>query len=147
MRGPEPSSSWPISTKPSGRASLTVRALTDLQAQTAPTGTFVAVLTRVLARPAVPRHDQLVDRKQLLRRVFATPAGLYDRRLGWLLGRRFLCLTHRGRKSGNRHQAVLEVLAWSPLAREAVVVSGFGRRSNGFRTRWPVARSRFGSPG
>ena len=79
------------------------------------------------------RHDRPVQMEQLLRRLFAAPARLYACGLGWLLGHRFLCLTHRGRKTGNCHQAVLEVLAWRPLTREAVVVSGFGRRSNWFQ--------------
>jgi deazaflavin-dependent oxidoreductase (nitroreductase family) len=74
-----------------------------------------------------------VQTKPLIRRLFAAPTRLYGWGLGWQLGHRFLCLTHRGRKTGNCHQAVLEVLAWRPLAREAVVVSGFGRRSDWFQ--------------
>jgi deazaflavin-dependent oxidoreductase (nitroreductase family) len=48
---------------------------------------------------------------------------------GRLLGHRFLLLTHRGRKTGRPHRCVLEVLAWRPDASEAVVISGFGERS------------------
>ena len=61
------------------------------------------------------------------------PAGLYRVNAGWILGHRFLCLTHRGRRSGRRYQTVLEVLAWQEATREAVVISGFGRKANWYR--------------
>jgi deazaflavin-dependent oxidoreductase (nitroreductase family) len=61
------------------------------------------------------------------------PAELYRANAGWLLGHRFLCLTHCGRHSGRRYQAVLEVIAWHAATREAVVISGFGRNANWYR--------------
>lgn len=57
---------------------------------------------------------------------------LYRLDLGWLLGLRFLLLTHRGRKSGRVHQTVLEVARYEPFIRETVVVSGWGERSDWF---------------
>jgi deazaflavin-dependent oxidoreductase (nitroreductase family) len=39
------------------------------------------------------------------------PIWLYRAHLGWLLGKRFLMLTHIGRKSGQLRQVVLEVVA------------------------------------
>ena len=45
----------------------------------------------------------------VMRAVFGAPARLYDAGLGWLLGERFLCLTHVGRRSGHRYRTVLEV--------------------------------------
>jgi len=35
-------------------------------------------------------------------------------RLGWLLGERFLLLTHQGRKSGRWHETVIEVVGKKP---------------------------------
>lgn len=61
------------------------------------------------------------------------PTELYRANAGWLLGHRFLCLTHCGRHSGRRYRTVLEVVAWHPEAREAVVISGFGRKANWYR--------------
>ncbi len=61
------------------------------------------------------------------------PAAVYRANVGWSLGHRFLCLTHRGRRTGRRYRTVLEVLAWRPAAREAVVISGFGRGANWYR--------------
>jgi deazaflavin-dependent oxidoreductase (nitroreductase family) len=52
---------------------------------------------------------------------------------GWLLGHRFLMLTHRGRRTGRVYRTVLEVVAWDEVAREAVVMSGFGRTSEWYR--------------
>jgi deazaflavin-dependent oxidoreductase (nitroreductase family) len=61
------------------------------------------------------------------------PAAMYRANAGWILGHRFLCLTHRGRRTGRRYRTVLEVLAWEPATREAVVMSGFGRKANWYR--------------
>jgi hypothetical protein len=38
------------------------------------------------------------------------PAVLYDWKLGWVLGRRFLRLTHRGERSGRCYRMMLEVI-------------------------------------
>jgi hypothetical protein len=46
----------------------------------------------------------------LLRLALRLPIWLYRWRLGWLLGDRFLLLTHTGRKSGLPRQVVLEVV-------------------------------------
>jgi len=59
--------------------------------------------------------------------------GLYSANLGWLLGHRFLLLVHRGRRSGRLHTTVLEVVRWDGAAREAVVMSGFGRGAQWYR--------------
>jgi deazaflavin-dependent oxidoreductase (nitroreductase family) len=66
-------------------------------------------------------------------RVLRAPAFLYDRGWGWLLGHRFLALTHRGRRTGRRYVTVLEVVEWRPAATEAVVVSGFGPTAQWYR--------------
>jgi deazaflavin-dependent oxidoreductase (nitroreductase family) len=94
---------------------------------------MVSILTSGLAHLADRRHDRPMQSQRLLRRLFAAPARLYGWGLGWLLGHRFLCLTHRGRRSGHRYETVLEVLAWRPRTDEAVVISGFGPRSNWFQ--------------
>jgi deazaflavin-dependent oxidoreductase (nitroreductase family) len=69
----------------------------------------------------------------LLRRLLALPAGLYRAGAGWLLGHRFLLLTHRGRRSGRLYETVLEVVRWRSGSEEAVVMSGFGPRSQWYR--------------
>jgi hypothetical protein len=46
----------------------------------------------------------------LLRLGFKLPITLYRAHLGWLLGHRFLLLTHRWRTSGKIYQTVLEVV-------------------------------------
>ena len=66
-------------------------------------------------------------------RVLRAPAVLYDRGLGWMFGRRFLRLTHRGRRSGRLFQTMLEVLGESPAAREVFVMVGLGRRAQWYR--------------
>lgn len=68
-----------------------------------------------------------------LRVVFAAPNALYRYRMGRVLGRRFLQLTHVGRKSGDEHTVVLEVLEYDRETGEAVVISGFGEGSQWLR--------------
>lgn len=73
--------------------------------------------------PAKAKHSAL-------RYLFRAPVYLYRWRLGFLLGRRFLLLTHTGRRSRLPRQTVLEVMEYRPQSGEAVVMSGFGRDSN-----------------
>lgn len=61
------------------------------------------------------------------------PIYLYRIGLGWLLGRRFLLLVHRGRKSGLLRETVLEVLLHDPDTRESVVLSAWGEKSDWYR--------------
>jgi deazaflavin-dependent oxidoreductase (nitroreductase family) len=65
--------------------------------------------------------------------LLRAPVLLYRLRLGVLLGRRFLLLTHRGRRSGRLYQTVLEVVRFDPASGEAIVMSGFGRQAQWFR--------------
>ncbi|MBE0681007.1 MAG: nitroreductase family deazaflavin-dependent oxidoreductase [Anaerolineales bacterium] len=48
--------------------------------------------------------------KGFLRFLFRLPLWLYRVKLGWLLDKRFLMLTHIGRKSGQPREVVLEVV-------------------------------------
>lgn len=68
-----------------------------------------------------------------LRRLLGAPRHLYRHGWGWLLGHRFLQLSHRGRKTGRLHHTVLEVVRYDPATGEAVVVSGFGNESDWLR--------------
>jgi deazaflavin-dependent oxidoreductase (nitroreductase family) len=69
-------------------------------------------------------------KKRPLRYLFRARVYLYHWHLGWLLGHRFLLLTHIGRKTGLRRQTVLEVVEHRKDNDEAVVMSGFGRHSD-----------------
>ncbi len=75
--------------------------------------------------PAKPRG--------LLRLGYRLPIALYRANLGWLLGHRFLLLTHRGRKSGAPRQTVLEVVRYDPARRESAVVSAYGDRADWYQ--------------
>ncbi|MGZ6320715.1 MAG: nitroreductase family deazaflavin-dependent oxidoreductase, partial [Ktedonobacterales bacterium] len=72
--------------------------------------------------PAQPRG--------LLKWGFNLPIALYRARLGWLLGHRFLLLTHRGRKTGMIRHTVLEVVHFDPATRESTVLSAYGERAD-----------------
>lgn len=69
----------------------------------------------------------------ILTRLLRAPAHLYDCRAGWLLGRRFLRLTHLGRRSGRRYQTMLEVLGEDHATREVFVVAGLGSHAQWYR--------------
>ncbi len=68
-----------------------------------------------------------------LRWALRIPIWLYHAHLGRLLGHQFLLLTHRGRKSGRPHQAVLEVVRYSRATRTHVVAAGWGVTSDWYR--------------
>ena len=69
----------------------------------------------------------------MLRKLLHAPVYIYRWHLGRLLGKRFLLLTHIGRRSGLRRQTVLEVMEYRKDGPEAVVMSGFGRGSDWLR--------------
>jgi deazaflavin-dependent oxidoreductase (nitroreductase family) len=68
-----------------------------------------------------------------VRLVFRLPAFLYSANLGWVLGHRFLLLTHRGRRSGRARRTVLEVIRYDPVTRESLVLSAWGEDSDWYR--------------
>jgi deazaflavin-dependent oxidoreductase (nitroreductase family) len=69
----------------------------------------------------------------LLGRMLRAPALLYDWRLGWLLGRRFLRLTHVGRRTGQTHRTMLEVVGANRAENELIVIAGLGRNAQWYQ--------------
>ena len=61
------------------------------------------------------------------------PVWLYWMRLGFLLGNRMLMLVHRGRSSGLRRYAVLEVVDRPPPTSTSSCGSGFGEAAQWYR--------------
>lgn len=70
---------------------------------------------------------------KFLRLGLRLPIWLYRARLGWLLGDRFLMLTHIGRKSGLPRQTVIEVVRHDKETGTYYVVSGWGEKSDWYR--------------
>lgn len=69
----------------------------------------------------------------LQRLIFRVPICLYRVRLGFLLGERFLLLTHVGRKSGLTRHTVIEVVHHDQGTDTYFVVSAWGERSDWLR--------------
>jgi len=72
-------------------------------------------------------------KRGLMRLALRLPIWLYRARLGWLLGERFLLLTHIGRWTGLPHQNILEVIRHDRATGAFVVASGWGERADWFR--------------
>lgn len=68
-----------------------------------------------------------------VRWLLRAPTRLYDLHGGWLLGHRFLRLTHLGRRSGHRYRTMLEVVSADVERDEYVVVAGLGERADWYR--------------
>lgn len=64
---------------------------------------------------------------------YTLPIFLYRWHLGWLLGHRFLMVTHRGRKSGKLRRTVLEVAHYDPVTRECIVEAAYGSQSDWYQ--------------
>lgn len=75
--------------------------------------------------PAKPRG--------LLKFGYNLPILLYRMRLGWLLGHRFLLLTHQGRTTGKVRQTVLEVVHYDLASHESAVLSAYGVRADWYQ--------------
>lgn len=77
--------------------------------------------------------SQFNRRGRLLHPLMRLPLHLYHLHLGWLLGERFLLLSHRGRKSGRIHETALEVIRHDPVTGVYIIASGWGTRADWFR--------------
>lgn len=64
---------------------------------------------------------------------FRMPLHLYHWRCGGLFGRRVLLLRHVGRRSGQPHETVLEVMQYRQAGPEAIVMCAFGRNADWLR--------------
>ena len=69
----------------------------------------------------------------LMRLIMRLPIWLFRMHLGWLLGDRFLLLTHIGRKSGLPRQTILEVLQHDKVTDVYYVLSGWGEKADWLR--------------
>lgn len=71
--------------------------------------------------------------KGLLRWFLRMPIWLYRLHLGWLLGQRFMLLTHKGRNSGKTHQTVIEVVDHDEVSDTYTIASGWGKKADWYR--------------
>ena len=69
----------------------------------------------------------------LLRVLFRAPIWLYRWKLGWLMGGRFLLLTHTGRKTGLPRQTVIEVVGHDDATGVYYVAAAWRDRSDWYR--------------
>ncbi|MCC6453886.1 MAG: nitroreductase family deazaflavin-dependent oxidoreductase [Caldilineaceae bacterium] len=69
----------------------------------------------------------------ILRWFLRAPIQLYRLGLGSVLGGRFLLLNHTGRKSGQAHQAVVEVVAHDRATDTYYIASGWGYKANWYK--------------
>jgi deazaflavin-dependent oxidoreductase (nitroreductase family) len=64
---------------------------------------------------------------------FRLPLKAYQRNVGPAVGRTFLAFTHVGRKTGRPHDTVAMVLRCDEATGEAVIVAGWGPRTDWYR--------------
>jgi deazaflavin-dependent oxidoreductase (nitroreductase family) len=69
----------------------------------------------------------------LTRLMMRFPIWLFRMHLGWMVGERFLLLTHTGRSSGVPRQAILEVLQHDTANDAYYVLSGWGGKADWLR--------------
>ncbi|MFB3051525.1 MAG: nitroreductase family deazaflavin-dependent oxidoreductase [Acidimicrobiia bacterium] len=69
----------------------------------------------------------------LMRWALNVPTLLYRSRLGFLMGKRFFMIEHRGRKTGTFYRTVLEVAGRYPDRDEWIVTAGWGPGSDWYR--------------
>ncbi len=69
----------------------------------------------------------------LLRALLRLPIILYRLHLGWLMGERLVLLNHIGRKTGQVHQTVVEIIGHDTASDSYYIVSGWGYKSNWYQ--------------
>lgn len=80
-----------------------------------------------------PTHRPPARPTGLLKVGYNLPILLYRARLGWLLGHRFLLLTHQGRLTGKVHHTVAEVVRYDVSRQESIVLSAYGTRADWYQ--------------
>jgi deazaflavin-dependent oxidoreductase (nitroreductase family) len=80
----------------------------------------------------VEKISELKPPRGFSRMMYRLPIQLYRAGLGWLLGGRFVLLTHIGRKSGQPRKVTLEVVNHDPKSDTYYIASGFGEKSDWF---------------
>ena len=78
----------------------------------------------------VEKVSDLKPPKGISRLLFRAPIWLYDLNLGWLMGNRFLKITHIGRVSGKPRHVVLEVVKYDPSDETYYVAAAWGEKSD-----------------
>lgn len=78
----------------------------------------------------LPRHKRIKKVEGIQRALFRLPILLYRLGLGWLLGQRFLKVTHQGRLSGKWREAVIEVADQDASKNEYYCVAAWGHKAN-----------------
>jgi deazaflavin-dependent oxidoreductase (nitroreductase family) len=69
----------------------------------------------------------------LLRLAYRAPICLYRAGLGWILGKRFLMLTHTGRRSGLPRRVVIEVMRRDEMSGTFYVAAAYGDKADWLR--------------
>jgi deazaflavin-dependent oxidoreductase (nitroreductase family) len=69
----------------------------------------------------------------LLRVAMRFPILLYRLHLGWFLGKRFLLLEHRGRKSGIIRKAVIEIVDYDLQKGSYIVAAAWANKSDWYK--------------
>lgn len=69
----------------------------------------------------------------LFKQFLHAPTWLYRWHLGFVMGKRFVMIEHRGRKSDNLYRTVLEVASRYPNTDEWIVTSGTGPKADWYR--------------
>lgn len=68
--------------------------------------------------------------KGLTKWFLKAPLWLYRNGLGWMMGERFLMFTHVGRKTGQLHQTVVEVVYHDETSDRYYIASGWGEKAH-----------------
>src|ERR1043165_3738317 len=79
--------------------------------------------TNTLAQTKPAKGDEKAP--ALMVPIFKLPILLYQLHLGWLLGKRFMQITHVGRRSGKVRKSILAVLRFDEKTKEIYAVSAW----------------------
>jgi len=78
----------------------------------------------------IEKTSERIPPTGIKRVFFRAPIWLYQIHLGWLMGNRFLKLTHTGRVSGKPRQVVLEVVMHDAQENIYYVAAAWGEKSD-----------------
>jgi deazaflavin-dependent oxidoreductase (nitroreductase family) len=86
-------------------------------------------------------------RGALRKSLLEAPVWLFRSRLGFLAGKRFICIQHEGRNTGRIYFTTVEVIYRDKTANEYYAVSARGERSDWFRnvSKYPATAVYIGS--
>jgi deazaflavin-dependent oxidoreductase (nitroreductase family) len=94
---------------------------------------MIILKAHLMIKEAIIKYSHKPPPEGFPRFLYRLPLWIYRLGLGGFLGKRFIRIFHKGRISGKKREAVVEIVRFEPESGTAVTISAWGDRADWFR--------------